>query len=110
MACVQKQPVPVSVVGFVVAHASYDDGTIFGLLFKVADGFKGPVGVFSVGIRVPFNGYGVCWTECYASHAVHAVLIFAAYGVGFLVVEVGFISALVNAYFAAYATILVTFN
>ena len=50
------------------------------------------------------------WTEGYASLAVDAVLVFAADGVGFFVVEVGFVGALVNAYFAAYAPFLVSFN
>jgi hypothetical protein len=50
------------------------------------------------------------WTESYASLAVNAVLIFAADSVGFGVVEVGFVCALVNADFAAYTTFLVSFN
>jgi hypothetical protein len=50
------------------------------------------------------------WTEGYTALAVNAVFIFAADCVGFCIVAVGFVCALVNAYFAAYAAVLVTFN
>ncbi len=56
------------------------------------------------------DGYGVGWAESYASLAVNTVLIFAADSVGFFIVEVGVVGALVNAYFAAYAPFFVSFN
>jgi hypothetical protein len=52
----------------------------------------------------------VGWAESYASLAVNAVLFFAADSVGFFIVEMGVVGALVNAYFAAYAPFFVSFN
>jgi len=68
------------------------------------------VGVVSACIRVLSYGDGVRWAEGYAALAVDAVLVFAANRVGFSIVAVGFVGALVNAYFASYASVLVTFN
>ena len=80
------------------------------MTFKVADGFNGPVGVISVSVRVLPYGDGVGWAECYAPLAVDTVFFFATYGVGFSVIAVGVVGALVYADFAADATFLVTFN
>jgi hypothetical protein len=52
----------------------------------------------------------MCWAKGYAALAVNAILIFTADGVGFCIVAVGFVCTLINAYFATYATVLVTFN
>jgi hypothetical protein len=52
----------------------------------------------------------VGWAESYASLAVNAVLFFAADCVGFFIVEMGVIGALVNAYFASYTPFFVSFN
>ena len=54
--------------------------------------------------------YGVCRAEGYAALAVDAVFFFAANCVCFVIVVVGIVGALVNAYFAAYAPVLVPFN
>ena len=80
------------------------------MLFHVSDGLKCPVGVFSVSVRV--LSYCDCMggAEGYAALAVNTVLFFAADRVGFFIVGVGIVCALVNAYFAAYATVLVPFN
>jgi uncharacterized paraquat-inducible protein A len=48
--------------------------------------------------------------ESYASLAVNTVLFLTAYSVGFLVVEMRIVGALVNANFATYAALLVSFN
>ena len=42
--------------------------------------------------------------------AVNTVLFLTADRVGFFIIVMRIVSALVNAYFAAYATVLVTFN
>ncbi len=82
----------------------------FCLSFEVSDGFYGPVGVVSVSVGVFAYGDGVGGAESYASLAVDAVFVFADDGVGFRVVAVGFICALVDADFASDAFVVVAFN
>ena len=79
-------------------------------LFHVSDCFNCPVGVVSVSSRVLSYGDSVGWAEGYAALAVNTVLFLTANLVGFFVIVVRVVCALVNAYFAAYATVLVTFN
>ena len=50
------------------------------------------------------------WAHGYAALAVDAVFIFAAHFVVFFVVAVGFVGALVDADFAAYAALLVSLD
>ncbi len=69
-----------------------------------------PIGVLSANVRVLSYGYGVGWAEGYASLAVDTVLFFTADYVGFLIVEMGIVGALINANFTAYTTLLVSFN
>lgn len=80
------------------------------MLLQVSDRFHCPVCVVSASVWVLSYGDSVGWAESYASLAVDAVFFFAAYGVGFFIVEVGVVGALVNAYFATYATLLVSFD
>jgi hypothetical protein len=110
LACIKEQSVPVSVVWFVTAHTCQDYASGFSLLFHVSDCFHCPVSVVSVSVRVLSYGDGVGWAEGYASLTVNTVLFLTADNVGFFIVEVGVVGALVNANFAAYATLLVSFN
>ena len=80
------------------------------MALEVADGFDCPVGVVSVSVGVLAYGDGVCGAEGYASLAVNAVFVFADYGVGFWVVAVTVVGALVGAYFAADAASGVAFD
>jgi hypothetical protein len=80
------------------------------LAFKVTDSFKIPVGVIAVSVRVLPYGEGVRWAKGYAPQAVDTVFFFATYAIGFSVIAVGVVSALVYADFAADATFLVAFN
>jgi hypothetical protein len=80
------------------------------LTFKVAYSFKVPIGVVAISVRVLPYGDSVCGAESYTSQTVDTVFFFAAYGVGFSVIAVSIVGALVNANFAADATFLIAFN
>jgi len=68
------------------------------------------VGVVSTHVRVLLDGDGVGWAESHTPLTVNTVLFYTTHSVGFFIVQVGVIGALVNAHFAADATFFVSFN
>ena len=68
------------------------------------------MGIVSTYVRVLFDCDGVGWAESYTSLAVNTVIVYTAHSVGFFIVQVGVVSALVNAYFATNTTFFVSLN
>jgi len=110
LAGVQEKSIPVGEVGFVASHACEDYATCFSLFLDRSNCLLSPVGVLPVVVGVLPYGYSLGGTEDDATLAVGAVFIPAMDDVVFLVIVVSFIGALVNAYFAANAAILIPFH
>jgi len=110
LAGIKHYPIPVAKGGFVVTHARDLYSTAFRVTLEVTDSFDGPVSVVSVSVGVLAYSDGMRGAEGYTSLAVNAVFVFGYDAVGFWIITVTLIGALVGADFTTDATSGITFD